>query len=113
MSKISACLGATLLFVVLTLNTNIIEAGVLLRGCKVKTVEVYRDIIQVQLHFSSGGEERNVHFRLGNPEDPYMRAQLSLLRDALLFRREVDVLVEEVKNKSFVQGVSLFQKTYD
>ncbi len=114
MNKISTCLAATLFFVVLTWNMTPSEAGVLLRGCRVKTVEVYRDTIQIQLHFKSGkGEDKNVHFQLGNPKSPYVKAQFELLRVALLFRKEVDVLVEDVKKKSTVLGVSLFQTTYD
>ncbi|MCP4363905.1 MAG: hypothetical protein GY800_01185 [Planctomycetes bacterium] len=114
MNKISTCLAAALFLVVLTWNMTPAEAGVLLRDCRVKTVEAYQDTIQVQLHFRSGkGVEKNVHFQLGNPKNPYVKAQLELLRVALLFRKEVDVLVEDVEKKSLVLGVSLFQTTYD
>ncbi len=114
MNKISTYLAAAMFLVVLTWETNPAEAGVLLRDCRVKTVEVYHDTIQVQLHFRSGkGEEKNVHFLLSDPKDPYVKAQLGLLRDALLFRKEVDVLVEDDTKKSVVLGVSLFQTTYD
>lgn len=114
MNKISTCLAAALFLVVLTWNMTPAEAGVLLRDCRVKTVEVYRKTIQVQLHFRSGkGEEKNIHFLLADPSDPYVKAQLELLRVALLFRKEVDVLVEDDTKKSMVLGVSLFQTTYD
>ncbi|MGR3294737.1 MAG: hypothetical protein ACUZ8A_00650 [Candidatus Bathyanammoxibius sp.] len=114
MNKISTYLAAALFFVVLTWNMTPAEAGVLLRDCRVRTVEVYRDTIQVQLRFESGkGEKRDIHFLLADPSDPYVKAQLELLRDALLFRKEVDVLVEDDTKKSMVLGVSLFQTTYD
>ncbi|MFQ5956520.1 MAG: hypothetical protein ACE5KK_01970 [Candidatus Brocadiales bacterium] len=104
---------ALFLVVVFTWNTGLLEAGVFLRDCQVKTVEAYRDVIQVQLSFKSEGEHRSVHFRVESPHNPYARAQLYLLRDALIFRKEVDVLVEEVKKKSLVLGVSLSQRTHE
>lgn len=94
-------------------SVTVVEAGELLRNCKVKAIEVYPDAMQVLLSFKSGGEEKNMYFLLEEPDDPYVGAQLSLLRDALIFRKQVDVLVEELKAKSLILGVSLSQKTHD
>lgn len=104
---------ALLLVGVLTWSAPPAKAGELLRNCKVKAIEVYPDSIQVLLNFKAGGNERNVYFVLKDPDNPYVEAQLTLLRDALIFRKQVDVLVEDVKAKSDVLGVSLSQKTHD
>lgn len=111
MLKISKYVVAALFFAALVWSTNVVEAGVLLRDCKIKTIEAYRDAIQVQLSFKSAGEEKDIHFMLGNSTNPFDAAQLALLRDALIFRKEVDVLVEDLKKKSLILGVVLSQKT--
>ncbi|OHB37700.1 MAG: hypothetical protein A2060_00220 [Planctomycetes bacterium GWA2_50_13] len=113
MNKILTCLAAAVFLAIFTWNVNPAEAGVLLRDCRVKTIEVYGDTIQVQLSFKAEGEEKNIHFQLGSLPNPYASAQLSVLRDALIFRKEVDVLVEDTKKKSLILGVSLSQKTHD
>lgn len=111
MSKISKYIAVTLFFLVLSWNIGLVEAGVLLRDCKIKTIEAYKDAIQVQLSFKGEGEEKDLHFQLGNSENLYDAAQLSLLRDALIFRKEIDVLVEDLTKKSMILGVVLSQKT--
>lgn len=113
MSKIPTYFFAVVFLTVFAWGARPVEAGVLLRECKVKTIEVYSDAIQVQLSFKAEGEEKNIHFLLESPHNPYAEAQLSLLRDALIFRKEIDVLVEEVRKKSLILGVSLSQKTHD
>src|SRR3990167_8785842 len=67
----------------------------------------------IKMSFKAEGEEKNIHFQLGSLPNPYASAQLSVLRDALIFRKEVDVLVEDTKKKSLILGVSLSQKTHD
>ncbi|MFQ5861914.1 MAG: hypothetical protein ACE5IC_02225 [Candidatus Brocadiales bacterium] len=111
MSRTLKYFAAILFLTALTWNTNLVEAGVLLRDCKIRTIGAYKDVIQVQVSFKSEGEEKNIRFQLESPHNPYASAQLSLLRDALIFRKEADVLVEEVKKKSLILGVSLSQKT--
>lgn len=113
MNKILTCLTAAVFLAIFTWDVNPAEAGVLLRDCRVKTVEVYGDTIQAQLSFKAEGEEKNIHFQLGSLPNPYASAQLSVLRDALIFRKEVDVLVEDTKKKALILGVSLSQKTHD
>mgnify|MGYP001610824978 FL=1 len=112
MNKILTCFTAAVFLAILTWGDPV-EAGVLLRDCRVKTIEVYGDTIQVQLSFKAEGEEKNIHFQLGSLPNPYASAQLSILRDALIFRKEVDVLVEDTKKKALILGVSLSQKTHD
>lgn len=111
MSSISRYLVTVLFLAGLTWSTNLAEAGVLLRDCKIKTIEAYKDTIHVQLSFKGENNDKELHFQLESPHNPYASAQLDLLRDALIFRKEVDVLVEDVKMKSLILGVALSQKT--
>lgn len=112
MGSITKYICVTLFLAVFVWGANLAEAGVLLRDCKIKTIAAYKDAIHVQLNFKGEDDDKEMHFQLESPHNPYASAQLDLLRDALIFRKEVDVLVEDVKRKSLILGVALSQKTH-